>query len=46
MKILSAAGKVLSVIFAVIWMVGCASTDSGNQSSEEAATARAAAAAV
>ncbi len=27
MKQLSVAGKALSVIFAVIWMVGCASTD-------------------
>lgn len=45
MKTLPAAGKALSVIFAVIWMVGCASTDSGNQSAEEAAAARAAEAA-
>ena len=45
MKTLPSAGKALSVIFAVIWMVGCASTDSGQQSAEEAAAARAAEAA-
>jgi peptidoglycan-associated lipoprotein len=45
MKSLPSAGKALSVIFAVIWIVGCASTDSGQQSAEEAAAARAAEAA-
>jgi len=39
MKTLPAAGKALSVIFAVTWMIGCASTDTADQTATESASA-------
>lgn len=42
MRTLPVASKALSIIFAVFWMVGCASTDSEKQSAEARASEQAA----